>query len=226
MRIICDFDGTISRRDTTDLVLESLAGPGWTELEDEWVAARITAAECMRGQVALIGGDRAALDAVLDSVELDPGFVAFVAWCEARALPVSIVSDGVDYFIGRILARHGLERLPVISNRLAGEPGAWALEQPWSQAGCAAGSGVCKCAATGLRGKPAQPITTVFVGDGRSDFCVAGRADILFAKDALADYATARAQPFHAFETFHDVTATLAALLGEAAAEATRAAAR
>lgn len=224
MRIICDFDGTISRRDTTDLVLETLAGPGWTELEDDWLAARITAAECMRGQVALIGGDRAALDAVLDSVDLDPGFVDFVGWCEARGLPVSIVSDGVDYFIGRILARHGLERLPVVSNELKGEPGAWALEQPWSQAGCAAGSGVCKCAATGLRGKPAAPVTTVFVGDGRSDFCVAGRADILFAKDKLADYAAARAQPYHPFETFHDVTATLAALLGETASEAARAA--
>jgi 2,3-diketo-5-methylthio-1-phosphopentane phosphatase len=227
MRIICDFDGTISRRDTTDLVLETLAGPGWTELEDEWLATRITAAECMRGQVALIGGDREALDAVLDSVELDPGFVDFVAWCEARALPVSIVSDGVDYFIGRILARHGLERLPVISNELAGEPGAWALEQPWAEAGCAAGSGVCKCAATGLRGRTrVPPATTVYVGDGRSDFCIAGRADILFAKDKLADYAAARAQPYHPFETFHDVTATLAALMGESAAEAALAAAR
>jgi 2,3-diketo-5-methylthio-1-phosphopentane phosphatase len=226
MRILCDFDGTISRRDTTDLVLETLAGPGWAELEDEWLATRITAAECMRGQIALIGGDRAALDAVLDSVELDAGFVDFVDWCEARGLPVSIVSDGVDYFIGRILGRHGLERLPVISNRLTGQPGAWALKQPYAKAGCAAGSGVCKCAATGLRGrKPPAPVTTVFVGDGRSDFCIAGRADILFAKDKLADYAAARAQAYHPFETFHDVTATLAALMGEAAAEAARVAA-
>lgn len=222
MRIICDFDGTISRRDTTDLVLETLADPGWRALEDEWLAARLSAADCMRGQVALIGGAQGDLDAVLDAVELDPGFSAFADWCDARGLPVSIASDGVDYFIDRILRRHGLERLDVVANRLAGEAGGWRLEQPWARAGCAAGSGVCKCAAAG----PAQPARTlVYVGDGRSDFCVSARADILFAKGALADYAAARGQAFHPFETFHDVTAALALMLGAAGLPAARAAA-
>ena len=33
----------------------------------------------------------------------------------------------------------------------------------------------------------------VFVGDGRSDFCVSGQMDILFAKGKLLDYARSRA---------------------------------
>jgi len=33
MRIICDFDGTITPQDTTDRVLEALADPAWRELE-------------------------------------------------------------------------------------------------------------------------------------------------------------------------------------------------
>lgn len=218
MRIICDFDGTITRRDTTDLVLEALADPAWRAIEDDWVAGRITAAACMRAQVALIGGSAGDLDALLDTVELDPGFLDFVAWCGGHGLPIEIVSDGVDHFIRRILGRHGLSHLPVISNRLAGAPGAWALEQPWSREGCAAGSGVCKCAA--LATDPRSSPTIVYVGDGRSDFCVSGRADILFAKAALADYAAARAQPFTPFETFADVTLALALRLGQAPAAA------
>ena len=225
MRIICDFDGTISRHDTTDLVLERLAHPGWRVLEEDWVAARISAAACMRGQIALIGGAQADLDDLLDTVELDSGFAAFIAWCDAHRLPVSIASDGVDYFIRRILLRHGLERLDVVANRLIGAPGAWRLEQPWARAGCAAGSGVCKCEVASPPGAAATPQTLVYVGDGRSDFCVSARADILFAKDALADYAAARGQPFHPFDTLHDVTATLGRLLGGATLPATRAAA-
>ncbi len=219
MRIICDFDGTISRDDTTDLVLERLASPGWRDLEEDWLTGRISAAECMRGQIALIGGSEADLDAVLDGAVLDPGFVAFVEWCEARGLPVSIVSDGVDRFIARILARDGLERLPVIANRLAGAPGGRLLEQPWIRTGCAAGSGVCKCAAAAYPDTSA-PDTLVYVGDGRSDFCVGGRADILFAKGALADYAQARTQSFIPFDTFDDVTTALALLVGAASDDA------
>jgi 2,3-diketo-5-methylthio-1-phosphopentane phosphatase len=220
MHVICDFDGTVSSRDTTDLVLERLARPAWRELEEAWVANRITAAECMRGQVALIDASQEALDSVLDTVELDPGFVDFVAWCDARAVPLGIVSDGVDDFILRILSRHGLERLGVIANQLTCEAGAWGLEQPWARVGCAAGSGVCKCKAATLQDPLGLDGTMVFVGDGRSDFCVAGRADILFAKDALADYAAGRAQPFHRFETFHDVTRILSGLVEDAAGSA------
>ncbi len=211
MRIICDFDGTITRRDTTDLVLETLADPAWRALEEDWIAGRITAAACMRAQISLIGGSSADLDALLDTVRLAPGFVMFAAWCGDQGLPLSIVSDGVDHFIERILSRYGLAYLPVIANRLVGEAGAWSLEQPWRRDGCAAGSGVCKCAAVGVFANCPRPPETVFIGDGRSDFCVSGRADLLFAKGALADYATARVQPFIRFDTFDDVTRALVA---------------
>lgn len=214
MHVICDFDGTITRKDTTDCVLAALADPAWEAVEALWIEGKITAAECMRRQIAMIGGDDIALNAVLDAVELDPAFIGFVTWCEAEAIPVTVVSDGVDHFIHRILDRHGLGRLPVIANHLVGEAYLRRLEQPWMHAGCAAGSGVCKCAAAA--GRVDQDATTmVFIGDGRSDFCVSARADILFAKDTLAEYAAARGQLHHAFDTFADVTQTLTALLAE-----------
>ncbi len=210
MRIVCDFDGAITRQDTTDLVLERLADSEWARLQDAWLAGRLSGADCMVGQIALVRGSQADLDAVLDSVELDPGFADFVDWCEARGLPISIVSDGVDYFIARILARHGLERLAARANRLAGQAGAWRLELPWRDAGCAAGSGVCKCVAAAS----AETGPLVYIGDGRSDFCVSGRADILFAKSALADHCDAQGRSYHPFDTFHDVQRKLASLAG------------
>jgi len=211
MHVFCDFDGTISVGDTTDLVLSRLAAPSWQDVESEWLAGRIDAASCMRQQVALIGGSDADLDEVLDGVELDPGFARFAAWCADRAIPLSIVSDGVDRFIRQILARHGLGGLPIVSNELAGRPGARELRQPHRRAGCAAGSGVCKCAVTAAA--PVGGRQMVYVGDGRSDFCVSQRADVLFAKGALADYAAGRGQAHHVYDTFHDITAKLAPLL-------------
>jgi len=222
MRIFCDFDGTIAKVDTTDLVLTRLADPAWETLEERWTRGEITAAECMRGQVALISGDDAALDAVLDTVELADGFSEFVVWCRANAVPLTVVSDGVDRFIARILGRHGLSHLPVIANHMVGNDLVGRrLEQPWSRAGCAAGSGVCKCqVATRETAGDAAADLMVFIGDGRSDFCVSGRADLLFARDKLADYARARAMPHHEFSDFHTITTTLAAAHGRSARRA------
>jgi len=213
MRVFCDFDGTIAKLDVTDYVLSQLADPKWEVLEEGWLAGRMTAAACMRAQVELIGGSDADLDAVLDAVELDDGFADFVAWCRRRQLDLTIVSDGVDYFIRRVLKRHGLDGLSVVSNRLAGREMRRHLEQPWARAGCAAGSGVCKCEVLRPSGAtPAGP--AVFIGDGRSDFCASARADILFAKSKLAEYAAARGQAFHPFSDFHDVLAQLAGMAG------------
>lgn len=223
MRIFCDFDGTIAKVDTTDLVLTRLAEPAWEELEERWTRGEITAAECMRGQVALIGGDDAALDAVLDTVELADGFSEFVAWCQANALSLTVVSDGVDRFISRILGRHSLGHLPVIANHLVGSAELGRrLEQPWSRAGCAAGSGVCKCQVADKSDERASDPgdLMVFIGDGRSDFCVSSRADLLFARDKLAAYARSRAMPHHEFSDFHTITTTLAAAHGRLARRA------
>lgn len=222
MRIFCDFDGTIAKVDTTDLVLTRLADPAWETLEERWTRGEITAAECMRGQVALIGADDAALDAVLDTVELADGFSDFVAWCRANVVPLTVVSDGVDRFIARILSRHGLSHLSVVANHMVGNDLVGRrLEQPWSRTGCAAGSGVCKCqVATRETADDDADDLMVFIGDGRSDFCVSGRADLLFARDKLADYARARAMPHHEFSDFHTITTTLAAALGRSARRA------
>jgi 2-hydroxy-3-keto-5-methylthiopentenyl-1-phosphate phosphatase len=208
MRIFCDFDGTISRIDTTDHILNRFAAPAWEDLEADWLAGRITAADCMQAQIGLISASDAQLDAALDAVELTPGFMEFAGWCARHGFALTIVSDGVDRFIRRILARHGLAGLPVISNRLVGDAAARGLDHPWRRAGCAAGSGVCKCAAVNVAA-PGEAGPMVFIGDGRSDFCVSARADLLFAKDALAAYASDRGMAFQHFDDFHNVTQAL-----------------
>lgn len=208
MRVYCDFDGTISTRDTTDFVLSRLASPAWTDVEAAWIQGTISAAECMRRQIEMIRASHAALQATLEEVDLQAGFPQFVAWCEYNDVPLVILSDGVDAFIRHILARYGFDRLPVIANRLvARDADTWSLEHPRFQVDCCVGAGVCKCACIAQGGH--QP-TTVYIGDGRSDFCASARADIVFAKSDLAAFRRAQALPFYPFDTFDDVVERLA----------------
>ena len=51
----------------------------------------------------------------------------------------------------------------------------------------------------------------LYVGDGRSDLCPARRADLVFAKGALATALATEGVPFRPFDTLADVAATLAA---------------
>ena len=53
--IFCDFDGTVTTSDVTDVLLEELADPEWKIIEAQWVNGEIDDCECMSEQFALIG---------------------------------------------------------------------------------------------------------------------------------------------------------------------------
>ena len=174
-----DFDGTITQEDSTDSLLERFALPEWREVEALWEAGLIGSRECLARQVALLRASPEELDDAIDEAAVDPDFVDFVAEAEARGIALSIVSDGFDRVIRRVLAREGVA-LPFASNMLTYRGGGrWSAGFPRAREACAAGSGVCKCTA-----RPAAE-TLVLVGDGRSDFCLAGRSDLVFAKGKL-----------------------------------------
>ena len=218
LRILCDFDGTITMRDVVDDILHALADAAWHDLENAWVAGRIGSRECLTGQLSLVRGAPSDIDAIADSIAIDPGFAAFVAWCTTAGASLEIVSDGLHDVICRILARHGLS-LPVRANRLvAGRDGGWRLETPHAAPACKVDAAHCKCLSGGSSGLAGM---TVVIGDGRSDICVAGGADFVLAREAengpstLLAYCRRRGLPHAAFAAFADVPTILASVLGE-----------
>jgi 2-hydroxy-3-keto-5-methylthiopentenyl-1-phosphate phosphatase len=143
--------------------------------------------------------DATALDTFIDSVVLDPGFSKFVDLCRAHQLPATVVSDGIDHVVSRVLARHNVP-FTVRANHLVQTGGErWALSFPHSAEGCSSGN--CKCKAPTAEGS-----FRVLIGDGRSDFCAAATVDLCFAKGKLIDHCRAEGIPHVAFRDFHDVT--------------------
>ncbi len=209
--ILCDFDGTISVEDVIDSLLDRFGCPGWEVLERDWRAGRIGSRECMAGQVSLLQMTRAELDAHLAELWIDHAFPAFVAKARGLGVPIRIVSDGLDVAIRQMLARYGLDTLPLAANHLAPAPPPrqWRLTSPFQANGCR--SGTCKCACmaqarqTGAR--------TLLIGDGVSDFCVADRADFVFAKHRLIEHCRAAGIPYMPITGFEDALELLPALL-------------
>lgn len=202
MLFIIDFDGTVAPTDTVDALLERFADPDWRRIEEQWVRGEINSQECMAGQIALVGGDRAALDVFLHSVAIDPSFIDFVRYVRPFA-DLAVVSDGLDYPI-----RHALRKLDVpfaiYANRLGFRQGGLNISFPYADASCKVGSGVCKCAVT-RSVNAGRGLTTILIGDGRSDLCLARSADFVFAKGSLRSYCEAENIIHSPFETFGDV---------------------
>ena len=204
-RALLDFDGTIAPDDPTDRLLEQLADPAWRILEAEWQAGRLTSRECMQRQVALLRATPEQLDTAIRSIRIDPGFHRFVTFCRQHAVDVAIVSDGFDRLVGAALERARLS-IRYFANALEWQGGdRWHLALPHCRSDCRTDAANCKCAhGSWSDGR------SVVIGDGRSDFCMAGRAGFVIAKGALADFCRARGIAHASFRNFDDVTRHLA----------------
>lgn len=221
--ILCDFDGTVTVEDSVDSLLETFGRDGWQALENDWRVGRINSHDCMAGQVELLDMDRAQLDAHLAQRAIDPAFPEFVRRMHAMGIHVEILSDGLDYAIRTILARNGLDWLPVTSNRL--QPVAereWRLEFPNASSKCRVASGTCKCVR--VEQAQARRQQTLLIGDGASDFCVAEAADFVFAKGKLIAHCVAKNIPHAAIDNFSDALKLLPDVVSGKLIAATRAA--
>ncbi|MBF9235276.1 MtnX-like HAD-IB family phosphatase [Microvirga alba] len=201
--VYIDFDGTISLTDTTDLLLQHFAAPEWQEIEAAWERGEIGSQECMIRQISLLNVSPNELDCWLETIPLDPAFSSFVRFCEQLGFPVTIVSDGLDRTIKTALRRLGLT-LPVVANHLEwlGET-KWKLGFPFAREGCRSLAGHCKCSSMAeTHGR------RVLIGDGRSDFCAAERADIVFAKGKLLAHCRATGLQHLPYATFSDLQPT------------------
>lgn len=216
--VFVDFDGTIASLDTTDFLLERFAAPQWREIEDDWKAGKIGSRECMVRQIDLVRATPAALDGFIAEIEIDPGFPAFVDLCRAQGHDVVVVSDGLDRTVNAVLKRFDLE-LPTFANRLewCGND-RWRLRFPHARSDCRALSGNCKCQFT----EHGRLDLRIVIGDGRSDFCMARRADLVLAKSALLQHCLQADLPVRAFDNFEAAAKIMARWLdGHAAVAAT-----
>jgi hypothetical protein len=118
------------------------------------------------------------------------------------------LSDGLDLYIAPILHRTVPEPVQFVSNRAVVDPNDRTLriEFPHANAECDR----CACCKRNimLNGTPDEDVL-VYVGEGYSDRCPAGYADVVFAKDALQTYCREQNISYIPYRTFHDVRRSL-----------------
>src|SRR5207253_1285070 len=95
-----DFDGTITRTDVAEAILEEFAPSSWWEIEELHRARKIGTRESMVRQFALVRAKQADLIRFVDEhVEIDETFPDFVGFCNRRHIRLEIVSEGLDFSV-------------------------------------------------------------------------------------------------------------------------------
>ncbi len=210
VHIFVDFDGTITTGDVGDALFERFGGERSLRAVDAYRGGELSAVECYREECRACGSvPLAELRAFLDSREIDPTFAAFDGYCRERSFGLTILSDGMDYYIRAILERHGLGHVPFRANVLdlapAGRDGLVSFVPSFPNT-----DEVCdRCASC----KRNHMLTTtgdddviVYVGEGYSDRCPVQFADLVFAKDDLLRYCEENSVAYYPYGSFADVS--------------------
>ena len=211
--LFLDFDGTISRRDAVDAILERYADPKWLTFEAEWCAGRIGSRDCLSAQMSLVRASRKQIDALLDEIGIDEDLLALLEMCAIQDISAHIVSDGFDYCIRRILSGASqrvaalLRGARVCAGHLESRGHLWRTEFPFFHQTCGHGCATCKPAVMRLLNKTNAP--AIFVGDGFSDRYAVESADLVFAKDGLAAYCTDQSIEHVQYQSLGEVAAHL-----------------
>ena len=114
--IQCDFDGTATEEDVSFLLLDAFASGDWRQLLKQYQGGKITVGHFNREAFATVTADKQTLlEHIKGRVKVRTGFQELVAYCRRKGFRFVIVSNGLDFYIEKILGDIGMRDIEVFS---------------------------------------------------------------------------------------------------------------
>jgi 2,3-diketo-5-methylthio-1-phosphopentane phosphatase len=204
-KLFIDFDGTITTVDVGEEMFLKFGDPERAfNIIDQWVKDEITSIQTWQLLCETVKNfDTGKFDEFLNSIKIDDSFIEFEQFCRSNNLDTWIVSDGLDYYINRILKNYHLEHLNLFSNRLTiSETNELIPSFPYTDEECRR---CANCKRNHILNNSSDTDFTVYIGDGYSDTCPAQYCDFVFAKNSLLKYCEVNRITYFPFSTFSDV---------------------
>lgn len=209
--IFSDFDGTITTEDSLDVLFSLFANPKIvSKYANLWESEQIGSDECLQTIFDTVNLTPKKFETFLDSIGIDPGFELFCKFVQLNNIEFRIVSDGTDNIIGPKIEKQKDSISGVHCNSGVVFNNKFIFTAATS-AGLICVHKKLKCANCKtqiiLKYKSNNPNTTsIYIGDGRSDFFAASQCDLVFAKKSLAKYCKENNINFIKYDDFTDIT--------------------
>ena len=199
MRLVLDWDGTVTERDTLDLVLSEFGDAEiYERVERELEANRMTLNDVIAAEFATV---TAPLDEVVayvvEQARVRPGFAEL-----ARARRPLVVSSGFHELIEPVLDREGVrDAVELRANRVEARSDGWVVDFRVADR-CAECGEACK------RGDLPDG-KVVYAGDSHSDYCASLAAGRVFATNGLARFLSERGVEHEPLTDFYALASEL-----------------
>ncbi|MGN7382355.1 MtnX-like HAD-IB family phosphatase [Paenibacillus sp. SAFN-117] len=206
LAVVTDFDGTLMQQDVGDLLMKK-AGvekePAVVEAYRQFDAGQVGSMEVARTSYSFLADRKSLVDDVIRQINPREGAADFLDFCRKHGIPVTILSDGMEYYIREIIRKFDYQVEQIISNPIYyTEDGGYRLDFQNENEACK-WCGCCK--ADVVRKLKQEGYHVLYIGDGTSDYYGSGFADWIFARARLAGYLEEAGEAYFPFETFHDV---------------------
>ncbi|HTP80898.1 MAG TPA: HAD-IB family phosphatase [Bacteroidota bacterium] len=216
VRVFCDFDGTVCETDVGREFFRKFAGAETADsIVGKYLSDTLTARESLLSQCASVKPfRREAVESFVAAHHPDSTFHAFAQFCRSRNIPLTVVSDGLDFYVSRILHSAGMGDLPWFANHAelvpAGNGFTLKVTFPYADSEC---TWCGNCKRNHMITSSADEDIIVYVGDGISDRCPVRYADFVFAKKQLIAYCQEANISYFRYDDFNDVQVKLRELL-------------
>ncbi|MGD0273188.1 MAG: haloacid dehalogenase-like hydrolase [Gaiellaceae bacterium] len=201
MRLVLDWDGTVTVGDTMDLIVREF---GDADLVDRYADAYIddskplavTLQHVIETELATV---KTPLDEVvawlLGKVELRPGFLE-LAECERPLL----LSSNLRQLIEPVLEHYGVEAELIANELVSDDSSGWRIQIDGK---------ICPVCGERCKRQKLPAGEIAYVGNGYSDRCPALASSRIFARCGLARYLDSIGASYEPFGDFHQIAAAL-----------------
>lgn len=200
----CDFDGTITEKDVSFLLLDAFADGNWRQLLEDYRGGKITVGAFNREAFAMVKADKRTLRDFIfanKEVEIRTGFNELLSYCSKKGFKFVIVSNGLDFYIEAVLKDASIDNIEI-----------YAAQTQFTSDGL-------KVKYTGPDGRQLKDnfkdaytelflgrgYRVVYIGNGISDFPPAKQAHHIFATGDLLTYCREKNLSYTPFADLNDV---------------------
>lgn len=114
--IQCDFDGTITEKDVSFLILDTFADGDWRQVLAQYREGKIPVGRFNTRAFAMVKADeRTLLSFIKGRARIRAGFSELLACCERKGFQFVIVSNGLDFYIKAMLGDMGIDDIEVFA---------------------------------------------------------------------------------------------------------------